>query len=114
MPWVTYLNDNERKSSTTVPSNSELDSLLADVRKLTGEDWLIRTWEFEHRVGWFKKETVRLYALLVSVGSEYQVMTLMEGSGYNSATSVGNFLIGYICAITEMKKYAQATDRHLN
>lgn len=105
MPICTYL---DQYDCTEETSDDELNSLLADVREATGDDWRIRESEYEvHR--WFRRPLIkRRYTLYrQTVGSEFQIMNfyrpdlvqLQSINTVNGAEHVAAYLYGVLAGV---------------
>lgn len=113
MPAVTYLSDHEAAKGRSIVDDKDADELLQDLRRRTGEDWIILVRERGVRRGWFRREIVKDYELLVDVGGQWQVMNLVAenggsvfGSSSTSRLQVMNFMLGYVCADEERRKHS--------
>lgn len=81
MPMTTYRSPDERPPT----NHQEINSLLADARRLTGEDWVVDEYEVtsSKRV-WFRRVHTFRYAYRVCVGIggiEYQVINFESEDG---------------------------------
>lgn len=83
--------------------DSELDSLLSEIRKKTGRSWQceVRTVQ-PKEVFWKIKKPEKFYSLLLYVGGIMPYQLIMCGSG--SITTINAYLIGYLSGIEEAAK----------
>jgi hypothetical protein len=109
MPCCTYLNDNEYTSPTT---DIELNKLLSDVRRLTGDDWRIHESVYETR-RWFRPPLLsKNYELYGPIsGPEFQIINFYRPersdemfssiNHNNSAGHVAAFLYGMLVILQQ-------------
>lgn len=104
MCCCTYLTDSQYTKPT---SDSELNTLLSDVRKATGHDWRIEEIEVEVR-RWFRRpRTIKLYALYShTVVTEFQIINFYRPDRgewsmnfANEAGYVAAYLYGMLATI---------------
>ncbi len=123
MPVTTYVSQSEAAAARSVPGDKECDDLLGEIRRLTGEDWIVRTyprgkpWTIWHYFMLSPEvEIWRAYEILVDVGGEWQIINLVtennSGSVFfeskSSREHVMNFMLGYISGMTMQKRRAEA------
>lgn len=106
MPCCTYLSEGECCKPT---SDDELNSLLSEVRAVTGEDWRIRESLYpSHR--WFRRSTViKRYTLFHGIGcTEFQIINFYRPdlkdwsiNTNNEAGYVAAYLYGVLSAVRE-------------
>ena len=90
MPMCTYLGDDQHTAPT---SDQELNTLLAEVRSATGEDWRIGEHESLRLVPFRGTRVKRTYTLYAHVsGGEFQVLNLRG----NTVGHVEAFLFGIL------------------
>lgn len=98
MACCTYLLDHDYTKPT---SDGELNDLLAEVRKVTGEDWRIREFVSERR-RWFRRPVIaKAYELLVGIHSgEFQIVNFYRPEADRLAYGSMNFIndAGYVAA----------------
>lgn len=113
MPAVTYLSDREVREWSSVKGDAECDDLLQELRKTTGENWIIGTHERLPRKRWFRKQgpPLRFYTLYADCHGEWQVINLVTPDGGSifhgskqSREDVMNFMLGIICGWHDAKK----------
>ena len=116
MPAVTYLSDHEQREWSSIPNDKEADELLQELRKTTGEDWLVSVRRVKHNrtlldilLGRVKGDTFD-YQLYCNFAYEAQIINLVGDKGgtvFHSPTSsrecVLNFILGYLSATTRGK-----------
>lgn len=118
MVCVTYLSDNEVRRFRTVEDDKDCNDILQGLRKLTGEEWLIRVMPLSYKTGvWpFRKEVSwKLYTLYYgTLHGEYQVINLVNENGStifdptprNSRCHVMNYMLGYIAGVQSSGAWA--------
>ena len=104
MPAVTYLSQHEAEAGRTVPDAKDCNELLQEVRKVTGEEWIIRVHTYQTKRKLFRKQrTVKFYSLYYGMpnGVEWQCVNLASPEGGTifhpsevSRELVLNFLMG--------------------
>ena len=110
MPCCTYLGEQE---FTWPTSDAELNSLLADIRERTGDDWRIA--ERIETVGVFRKQRFKRYTLYNHVGGpEFQIINfyrpdradepLSSINHYNDAGYVAAYLYGLLAGLASNAK----------
>lgn len=111
MPAITYLSLQEESDWASVPDDKDINELLQELRKTTGENWLIGRHQVAVRHGQFWKRLFRKPAPLTSwtlyadCHGEWQVMSLVTPHGSSifhlwehSREAIMNFMLGYIGA----------------
>jgi hypothetical protein len=83
--------------------DSELDSLLAEIRQRTGRSWQceVRTMHPKELL-WRTKKATKFYSLLLYVGGVMPYQLIMCGSGDISVTK--GYLIGYLSGLDDAAK----------
>lgn len=104
MPAVTYMSKQDAEAGRTVQNDKDCDELLQQVRKITGDEWIIRVHDVRLAGSWFRKpRTLKYYALYygLSNGVEWQCVNLAspEGGTLFHPTTISrelvlNFLMG--------------------
>ncbi len=113
MPCCTYLSDNQCRA---LVSDDEINSLLADVCRVTGEDWRVCETVREVR-RWFRTpKVVKLYELLHETHApEFQSINFYRPDredGWsinlnNSAAHVAAYLYGILAGVQSGKESPQ-------
>lgn len=109
MPAYTYITEQEAVTAMrTLPDHdAELAELLNKVRSATGDEWIVRVYQFTVSRGWFRKpERQTRFSLywFTGAGIEWQAINLRTsdggsvfgGSAKESAAHVSNFLMGIL------------------
>jgi hypothetical protein len=95
MPAVTYLHQHEALAWRTVPDDKDCDELLQEVRKITGDEWVIQvTTHQTKKTLWRPSREVKFYTLYFGMpnGVEWQVVNLITpGSDSGSVFSPSEF-----------------------
>lgn len=67
MTCTTFLNEIELNVPT---SNKDINSLLSEVRTLTGENWQIieRTWIVKNKIPFIKPKQIKYYEIYIYIG----------------------------------------------
>jgi hypothetical protein len=119
MVCTTFLSDSELNVPT---SNDDLNELLKEVRKVSGEDWQITermtelpvpAWKF-----WAAREFVKTYELFVYVGGcgpWQQINFYRDGSDYtinirNRCELVMAYLYGIVAGVHSQRNAESSTD----
>lgn len=114
MPCCTYLSNDEFRQPT---SDAEINSLLTNVRGVTGEDWRIQETIHEDR-RWFRSPLlIKRYELFVHVhGPEFQSINFYRpdrADSYlpsinlsNSAEHVAAYLYGVLAGVQSARALA--------
>lgn len=111
MTCTTFLSSWELNQPT---SNSDLNSLLKEVRQKTGGDWQVTEREVEVWRPWWKRlgraKTVKLFTLYFGLGHpEYQVINFYRDHDWsinheNSAEHVMAYLYGILAGIQSTER----------
>ena len=106
MPACMYVSDHELKAWSTVEEDEECNDLLQQLRKSTGENWLIQVRQPQTSTKWWSRKEpplVKTYTLYFHLWAlEVQVINLCTeydtGSVFSSSSrsDVMNYMMGYI------------------
>jgi hypothetical protein len=122
MPAVTYLSDWEVRNWQAVANDKDCDELLQELRKATGENWLIsvnerpafkRAW---HRLWNVQTRTIKFYTLYADCHGEWQIISLVTPYGSSIFHSWGerdrecimNYMLGYLGGLTAARRDKKA------
>jgi len=118
MPTLTYLSDDVVRAGRSVKDDKECDEILQDLRRVTGEDWLVRVIERPAmRFGFHETRPKRTYYLYADCHGEWQVINMPGPDGGSvfvphpeSRTAVMNFMQGTICGVQNERSAATRKD----
>ena len=115
MALMTYMSD-ERIHESRRCRDKEIDRMLLDIRRRTGEDWIVDTFTTTHK-RWFREpEICTEYRLCCNTGhGEVQVLTSLNYSFVHmtndyrvlaliSKEMVLNFINGYLIALDSKER----------
>lgn len=113
MPALTFLSDNVVRAGRSVKDDKECDEILQDLRRMTGEDWIVRVRRIPHR-SWarsFVDPDRYEYILYADCHGEWQHINMAGPEGGtvfhthpDSRNAVMNFMLGMICGIQNERR----------
>ena len=117
MPALTFLSDDVVRAGRSVKDDKECDEILQDLRRLTGEDWIVRVREIPQHT-WplgFSKPPIRDYTLYADCHGEWQIINMAGPDGGtvfslhpDSRNACMNFMLGMICGIQNERRAKEA------
>lgn len=121
MPAFTYLSDSEVRAWARVVDDKDCDELLQDLRRASGENWIIGVQRLEtfrkawHRLWHVVSGEHRHYTLYADCHGEWQVINLVTPSGGSvfhgsgqSREDVMNFMLGYLGGLNRARRAVAA------
>ncbi len=112
MPLTTYLSPHQELAYSVVTDDTELNDLLQELRRDSGENWLIgvgTAWKkptLKNILLGQKPASFRIYTLYADLHGEYQMINLVpsdHGSfsypGCFTRDQVANYIIGYLAGM---------------
>lgn len=116
MPALTFLSDDVVRAGRSVKDDKECDQILQDLRRLTGEDWIVRVRELPTTRRWLRPAPpVRDYTLYADCHGEWQIINMAGPDGGtvfslhpDSRNACMNFMLGMICGIQNERRAKEA------
>lgn len=112
MPAFTYLSNAQVDRYSIVLGDEECNDILQQLRRATGENWLVRVDVIDRPRRWFRKAPpIRCYTLYADCHGEWQVINLVVADGgsifvasEHSRDAVMNYMLGYIAGVRAAHK----------
>lgn len=109
MAILTFLDPALVESGRHIRNDEEANGLLQELRRLTGQDWIVLVRACHRKLGWFRSKLIWDYTLYADAHGEWQVINLPTdqsgtGSGFvmheSSREYVMNYMLGYTAGLT--------------
>lgn len=122
MPAVTYLSDSEVRQFATVPDDKDCNELLQELRRATGENWIVGTYSVRRGrtpTDWALRRPAKVsrhYTLYADCHGEWQVINLVTPCGGSvfhgseqSREDVMNYMLGVLNGLRTTTKVSPTT-----